>query len=637
MIRFENLALRRGTKLLFSDATLQIAAGEHVGLVGDNGSGKSSLFALLRGELHADAGDLLLPAHWRIAHVAQQAPAGERPAAEFVIDGDRELRALERALADAEARHDGHAAGELHARLADHDAYRARSRAESLLLGLGFRPDELERPVSSFSGGWRMRLALAQTLMQPAELLLLDEPTNHLDLDAIVWLEDWLARHRGTLIVISHDRDFLDATTTVTLHLDGERLARYGGSYSRFERERALRAVVQHSAYQRQQREIAHLQSFIERFRAKASKARQAQSRLKALDRMVRIAPAHAAAPLHFEFATPAASPNPMLVLDAADCGYPGHRVLAGVRLTLAPGQRIGLLGANGQGKTTLIRTLAGELAPLAGRVSAGRGLAIGYFAQHEIERLRQQDSPLEHLVRLARELRPEARELELRAFLGSFDFTGERALAPVAPLSGGEQARLALALIVFRRPNLLLLDEPTNHLDLETRAALAMALASYEGTLVVVSHDRHLLRTTADEFLLVADGRVAPFDGDLDDYRAWLEARGREAAGGGAPAAAARAPKRREQRRERAAGQDRVAALRRPIERAIAALETRVERLSAERRLLEARLADGAIYAPERRAELAEALRRQAEVRRELDAAEREWLERHEALQALG
>ncbi len=426
MIRFQNLALRRGAKLLVSDATVQIAPGEHVGLVGDNGSGKSSLVSLLLGELLPDAGDVFIPAHWRIAHVAQHAPHSERGATEFVIDGDRELRQLEADLEKAEAAHDGHAAGELHAKLADHDAYTARSRAESLLLGLGFKPAQLDNPVSSFSGGWKMRLALAQTLMSPSDLMLLDEPTNHLDLDAIVWLEEWLARYPGTLVIISHDRDFLDSAINVTLHLDGGTLKRYGGNYSTFEKERAIQLAVQQSAFIKQQAHIAHLESFIARFKAKASKARQAQSRVKALERMTLVAPAHASSPVQFEFYDAGQSPNPMIHMDHVACGYPAGGsdaslrpgpgtgrptvILGSVSLTLIPGQRIGVLGANGQGKTTLVRTLAGELAPLGGELTLGRNLAIGYFAQHEIERLRPDDTPIGHITRLAREINSRAK-----------------------------------------------------------------------------------------------------------------------------------------------------------------------------------------------------------------------------------
>ena len=674
MIRFQNLALRRGAKLLVSDATVQIAPGEHVGLVGDNGSGKSSLVSLLLGELLPDAGDVFIPAHWRVAHVAQHAPHSERGATEFVIDGDRELRQLEADLEKAEAAHDGHAAGELHAKLADHDAYTARSRAESLLLGLGFKPAQLDNPVSSFSGGWKMRLALAQTLMSPSDLMLLDEPTNHLDLDAIVWLEEWLARYPGTLVIISHDRDFLDSAIGVTLHLDEGKLKRYGGNYSTFEKERAIQLAVQQSAFVKQQAHIAHLESFIARFKAKASKARQAQSRVKALERMTLVAPAHASSPVQFEFADAGQSPNPMIHMDHVACGYPAGGsdasprpgtgkptvILGSVSLTLIPGQRIGVLGANGQGKTTLVRTLAGELAPLGGDLTLGRNLAIGYFAQHEIERLRPDDTPIGHITRLAREINSRAKEGELRAFLGRFDFSGDMAVSKIAPFSGGEKARLALAMIVFRRPNLLLLDEPTNHLDLEMRESLTMALAQFDGTLILVSHDRHLLRSTADEFILVADGKVEPFNGDLDDYRQWLEQRTRAAARQAAkaqpqaqtvkaadapaqPAAAkvtaskAEAAKAHDgkpaggQRQKQDGGGQR-----KPIEREIAKLEQEIERLTAEKGRLETLLGDPDLYLPPRQAELAAALARSGDIGTRLEAAEADWMARQEMLAGL-
>ena len=674
MIRFQNLALRRGAKLLVSDATVQIAPGEHVGLVGDNGSGKSSLVSLLLGELLPDAGDVFIPAHWRVAHVAQHAPHSERGATEFVIDGDRELRLLEADLEKAEAAHDGHAAGELHAKLADHDAYTARSRAESLLLGLGFKPAQLDNPVSSFSGGWKMRLALAQTLMSPSDLMLLDEPTNHLDLDAIVWLEEWLARYPGTLVIISHDRDFLDSAIGVTLHLDEGKLKRYGGNYSTFEKERAIQLAVQQSAFVKQQAHIAHLESFIARFKAKASKARQAQSRVKALERMTLVAPAHASSPVQFEFADAGQSPNPMIHMDHVACGYPAGGsdasprpgtgkptvILGNVSLTLIPGQRIGVLGANGQGKTTLVRTLAGELAPLGGDLTLGRNLAIGYFAQHEIERLRPDDTPIGHITRLAREINSRAKEGELRAFLGRFDFSGDMAVSKIAPFSGGEKARLALAMIVFRRPNLLLLDEPTNHLDLEMRESLTMALAQFDGTLILVSHDRHLLRSTADEFILVADGKVEPFNGDLDDYRQWLEQRTRAAARQAAKAQpqaqtvkAADAPaqpaatKVTASKAETAKAHDGKPAgghrqkqdgggQRKPIEREIAKLEQEIERLTAEKGRLETLLGDPDLYLPPRQAERAAALARSGDIGTRLEAAEADWMARQEMLAGL-
>ncbi|HEX6297783.1 MAG TPA: ATP-binding cassette domain-containing protein, partial [Burkholderiales bacterium] len=476
-----------------------------------------SLFALLRGELHADKGDVEFPSYWRIAHVAQETPALERPALEYAIDGDDVFRGLEAKLRHAEKVADGNLIGELHAQLGDAGAYTVRSRAERLLQGLGFALEQLSLPVSTFSGGWRMRLNLAQALMRPAELLLLDEPTNHLDLDAILWLEEWLKAYPGTLIVVSHDRDFIDGVAQVILHIDQRKLRRYSGDYSSFERQRAQVVVLAAAQYEKQERERAHLQSFIDRFRAKATKARQAQSRMKMLEKMEDLAPLHAAAPFSFEFRDPERSPDPLLVMEDVEAGYAKKKVLEQIDLSLRAGQRIGLLGVNGAGKSTLIKTIAGTLAPLGGKTVFNKGVAIGYFAQHQVEMLRDDESPLWHLRRIsARDIR----EQDLRNYLGSFNFPGDMATGPVEHFSGGEKARLALALLVWQRPNLLLLDEPTNHLDLETREALTVALAQFEGTLVLVSHDRHLLRATTEQLLIVAEGRVRAFDGDLEDYR---------------------------------------------------------------------------------------------------------------------
>jgi ATP-binding cassette subfamily F protein 3 len=517
MIRFSGVSLFRGAKLLLENADATLNPGERVGLVGANGSGKSSLFALLRGDLHADKGDVEFPSHWRIAHVAQETPALERPALEYAIDGDDVFRGLEAKLRHAEKISDGNLIGELHAQLGDAGAYTVRSRAERLLQGLGFALEQLSLPVSTFSGGWRMRLNLAQALMRPSELLLLDEPTNHLDLDAILWLEEWLKAYAGTLIVVSHDRDFIDAVARVILHIDQRKLRRYSGDYSSFEKQRAQAVLLTQSLIEKQARERAHLQSFIDRFRAKATKARQAQSRMKMLEKMEDLAPLHAAAPFSFEFRDPERSPDPLLVMEDVEAGYGEKKVLEQIDLSLRAGQRIGLLGVNGAGKSTLIKTIAGTLAPLGGKTVFNKGVAIGYFAQHQVEMLRDDESPLWHLKRIAAS---NVREQELRNYLGSFNFAGDMATGPVEHFSGGEKARLALALLVWQRPNLLLLDEPTNHLDLETREALTVALAQFEGTLVLVSHDRHLLRATTEQLLIVAAGRVRAFEGDLDDYR---------------------------------------------------------------------------------------------------------------------
>jgi ATP-binding cassette subfamily F protein 3 len=609
VIRFSNVTLRRGAKLLLEAADLSINPGERVGLIGANGSGKSSLFALLRGDLHTDKGEVDFPAHWRLAHVAQETPALGRAALDYAIDGDTRLRKLE---ADLAATEDGVRIAELHAALGDADVYTARARAEKLLAGLGFPQEQLLWPVSSFSGGWRVRLNLAQALMCPSELLLLDEPTNHLDLDAIIWLEEWLKRYPGTLIVVSHDRDFLDAVVTAVAHIDQKKLRRYSGNYSAFEEARAQSLVLAAAQIEKQQRERAHLQSFIDRFRAKATKARQAQSRMKMLAKMEDLAPLHVAAPFSFEFREPLRAPNPLLVLEEVDAGYPGKRVLEDITLSLQSEQRIGLLGVNGAGKSTFIKTIAGVLPPLHGSAIFNKGLAIGYFAQHQVEMLRDDQSALWHLVRLA----PDTREQELRNYLGSFNFPGDMATSTIEHFSGGEKARLALALIVWQRPNLLLLDEPTNHLDLETREALTVALAQFEGTLVLVSHDRHLLRATTDQLLIVAGGKVQPFDGDLDDYRESL-VKAKVEAPAKPPARAARDPLHRGSKSKNVASR---------IER----LEELMARLAARKTEIESKLAEPAIYQD---IEAYKALLlEQAYVAKELDQVETEWLELSES-----
>ncbi|QDX21589.1 ATP-binding cassette domain-containing protein [Pandoraea pnomenusa] len=646
MIRFEHLTLARGTKPLFEDTSVTLNPGERVGLVGANGAGKSTLFALLRGQLHADGGDAFVPGHWRVAHVMQETPAVERTALAYVLDGDTRLRDIEATIAAAEAAHDGHAQAEAHAAFADADGYTAPARGEALLLGLGFTLAQTQLPVASFSGGWRMRLNLAQALMCPSDLLLLDEPTNHLDLDAIVWLEDWLKRYAGTLIVISHDREFLDEVCNVTLHIENQQIKRYGGNYSQFEILRGQQLALQQSAFDKQQKTIAHLESYITRFKAKASKARQAQSRMKALEKMERIAPAHVASPFTFEFRPADSAPNPMLVLEGVRCGYTlddGSEkvILPHVTMSVQNEQRIGLLGANGQGKSTLIKTLANTLAPLSGVVKTGKGLQIGYFAQHQVETLRHDDSPLQHLQRLA----PDTREQELRDFLGGFNFRGDMATSSIAPFSGGEKARLALALIIWQRPNLLLLDEPTNHLDLETRHALTMALAQFDGTLILVSHDRHLLRATTDQFLLVAAGEVKPFDGDLDDYRDWLlqhaadqRAAAREASTGssGDGMQTGDGANRKDQKRAEAQERQRLSQLRKPLQRKIEKLEQSMAKLSDEKARLDAILADSGTYEEAKKTLLTDSLKQQAEVTNRLSDVEAEWLEAQEALEQI-
>jgi ATP-binding cassette subfamily F protein 3 len=646
VIRFNQFSLSRGTKPLFEETSFTLNPGEKAGLVGANGAGKSTLFSVLRGELHADGGDFALPPSWRIAHVAQETPAVDRTALDYTLDGDTRLRAIEARIAAASAAHDGAAEAEAHAAFADADGYTAPARAETLLLGLGFTLAQTREPVTSFSGGWRMRLNLAQALMCPSDLLLLDEPTNHLDLDAIIWLEDWLGRYPGTLVVISHDREFLDAVCNVTLHLENCQIKRYGGNYSQFEVLRAQQLALQQNAYEKQQRTVAHLQSFIDRFKAKATKAKQAQSRVKALEKMELIAPAHASSPFTFEFRAPDAAPNPMMVMEDVRCGYRTEGIeipiVEGVTLSIQNGQRIGLLGANGQGKSTLIKTLAGTLAALSGSVRQGKGLQIGYFAQHQLETLRPDDSAIQHLARLA----PDTREQELRDFLGSFNFSGEMATAKIAPFSGGEKARLALALIIWQKPNLLLLDEPTNHLDLETRHALTMALAQFEGTLILVSHDRHLLRATTDTFMLVAKHRLSPFDGDLDDYRDWLlqhaaetRAAAKDANGASSTNADTQdsAQNRKEQRRLEAQERQKLAHLKKPLQSRIAKIEKEMDALNAEKATLDTFVADPASYEAAMKTKLTDTIRRQGEVGARLEALEMEWLEAHEELEQIG
>jgi ATP-binding cassette, subfamily F, member 3 len=679
VIQLRNVTLRRGAKVLLDRVSVTINSGEKVGLVGRNGAGKSTLFALLDGSLHEDAGDFAMPSHWQLAQVAQHMPETDEPATAFVLAGDTRLMALREQLAQTEESGDGIAIAHAHSDLADAGEHDAVPRAQSLILGLGFRADELERPVDSFSGGWRMRLQLARALMAPSDLLLLDEPTNHLDLDALVWLEAWLQRYAGTLVVISHDREFLDAVTNVTLHIEKQQLTRYGSNYTGFELLRAQQLEQQQAAFSKQKEKIAHLQKFIDRFKAKASKAKQAQSRVKALERMEKIAPVLADAEFTFEFKEPANLPNPMLAIDDAAFGYlpspqpslAGGRgseapplprdaegkgegapkiILRNVNRSVMAGQRIGILGANGQGKSTLVKTIARTMPPLAGRITEGKGLAIGYFAQQELDVLRPQDNPLEHMTRMARELGPALgqsdREQDLRNFLGQFLFTGDMVKQSVGSMSGGEKARLVLAMIVWQRPNLLLLDEPTNHLDLATREALAMALNEFEGTVMLVSHDRALLRSVCDEFWLVGRGAIAPFDGDLDDYQRYLldEAkRLRMEAKAGAAAAAAALPvasapvasappptpattERRadpqEQRKLLAQQRQQLATRLKPLKKELEQAERRIAALETEKAQLEARLS-GALPPQE----IAEAGRRLKVVVDELAQREERWL----------
>ncbi|MEJ7929970.1 ATP-binding cassette domain-containing protein [Ramlibacter sp. AN1015] len=677
MITLRDVTIRRGTKVLLDKVSVTLNPGEKVGLVGRNGAGKSTLFALFNGSLHEDGGDFSRPAHWQMAQVAQHMPETDESATDFVLAGDTRLMALRDALGRAEAALEAdpedaeagmaiaHAHGDLHD-AGEHDAV---PRAQALILGLGFKTGELDHPVNSFSGGWRMRLQLARALMSPSDLLLLDEPTNHLDLDALVWLEAWLQRYAGTLVVISHDREFLDAVTNVTLHIDKQKLVRYGGNYSAFENMRAEQLEQQQAAFSKQQDKIAHLQKFIDRFKAKASKAKQAQSRVKALERMEKIAPVLADAEFSFEFKEPANLPNPMLAISDAAFGYPREDapptvILRGVNRSVLAGQRIGILGANGQGKSTLVKTIAHDLSLVSGTVTEGKGLHIGYFAQQELDVLHPESNALEHMIRLARDAGPQAREQELRNFLGTFNFSGDMVAQSVGTMSGGEKARLVLAMMVWQRPNLLLLDEPTNHLDLATREALSVALNEFEGTVMLVSHDRALLRAVCDEFWLVGRGEVKPFDGDLDDYQQYLleEARrlreqaratsqaaaqaqqSASAAAATAPpvaptatpatnpgsAAAARAQgapaavDAGTQRRLDAQARQQLSARLRPLRRELEQVDARMAQLQADKDAIEAQL--GGPGTPP--AAIAEAGRRLKAIGDELQALEERWLE---------
>ena len=628
MIQFKQLTLTRGAKILIEEASFQLHPGHKVGLTGANGAGKSSLFALLRGELHPEVGDLEIPPNWTVAHVAQETPALAQSAIDFTLDGDVELRDIEQALVQAETAHAGEKIAELHQRLSDIDGYSARARAAALLDGLGFLQADLMRPVSDFSGGWRVRLNLARALMCRSDLLLLDEPTNHLDLDAVIWLEGWLRDYRGTLLLISHDRDFLDSVVNNILHIEQQRLTLYRGGYSDFERQRAEKLALQQAMFEKQQRKVAHLQSYIDRFRVQATKARQAQSRIKALERMEMISAAHVDSQFNFEFRPPVSAPDPLLVLDNMTIGYADKPILSKVAFTIRPGERVGLLGKNGAGKSTLIKALAAELQPLAGKRVEGKDLNIGYFAQHQLEQLRANESPLQHMMRLD----PTTREQEHLNYLGGFDFRGDMARAPCANFSGGEKSRLALALLIWTRPNLLLLDEPTNHLDLEMRHALTLALQDYVGGVILVSHDRALLRASCDRFVLVAEGKAEVFDGDLDDYKDWLAAQKAQEVTGNI---AEKPAKKNDYAQNKADRQARIVA-RRPILKSLAQIDEALLKYQTEKQSLDASALDATLYELSRKAELQQHLKRQAELAALIEAAELEWLALHEALEAL-
>ncbi len=648
MIRLTNLTLARGPKNLLEGANLTLFPGHKVGLIGPNGCGKSTLFALLRGQIHHDAGEVEMPAKWVIAHVAQETPSSPRTALEYALDGDTELRTVEAELEKAEHEHEaGEKIAELHAHYDHIGGYASRPRAAALLAGLGFNEEQQSRAVSEFSGGWRMRLNLAQALMCRSDLLLLDEPTNHLDLDAVMWLEDWLASYPGTLLLITHDRDFLDAVVNKVVHVEQKKLNEYTGNYSAFERTRAMQISLQAAAHQKQQKHIAHLQSFINRFKAKATKAKQAQSRMKTLEKMELIAAAHVDSPFEFSFREPEAKPRQLLHLKEATLGYPQRDILESVEWRLFYGDKIGLLGPNGAGKSTLVKSLAGTLALKHGGRYEGQGLKIGYFAQHQVEQLRANESALWHM----KHLDPNTREQELRDFLGGFDFRGERVTEKIAPFSGGEKARLALALIVWQRPNLLLLDEPTNHLDIEMREAVAEALQEFDGTLVVVAHDRHLLKATTDQLWLVADGKLSEFEGDLDDYKQWArnyatqhqKAKPKEGRGvsgknslEAAPVLESDGGDRKAQKRAEAEARQKNSATRKPLEQKLAALESELKGLTTERDNIEQWLSNETAYAEENKAQLQEMLKRQGEVVTLIADVEWKWFEVQQKLEEM-
>jgi len=634
MINFDNLSIRRGESLLFDKASFQIHPGQKVGLTGANGCGKSSLFAVLRNELVIDNGDVRIPRDWVLAHVAQEAPANDRAAIEHVLDGDTEWRELEEKIQDPD--HPRYL--KFHSRYEEIDGYSARSRAAQLLSGLGFKPEDIEKPAQQFSGGWRVRLNVAKALMCRSDLLLLDEPTNHLDLDAVLWLEKWLKNYSGTLILIAHDRDFLDQLTTHTLHIEAQRARLYKGNYTAFERIRAEQLANQQVQYDKQQREVAHMQDFVRRFRAKATKAKQAQSRLKALEKMEMIAPAHVDSPFDFSIPDPEKNPSPLLSLHEVNIGYEDTNIVEGIEFAMTPGDRVGLIGPNGAGKSTVIKMLAGELKFSSGNYHASKEINIGYFAQHQIEQLQMEHTPMEHLKILDNETNGgQATENQMRRYLGSFGFSGSKATSKVAPFSGGEKSRLALALICYRKPNLLLLDEPTNHLDIEMRQALAVALQEYSGAVVLVSHDRHLLKVNSDKLILVANGRATEFQGSVDDYPKWLAEhnRGGNLSNFDKPEREKKADNtataKKEQKRLDAERRQQLQPLASKVKRA----ERVIEKLSIEKQAIEAQLADTELYNEENKDKLRELLTDQAYLQKEMAAAELQWMKDSEAYEA--
>ncbi|MDX2425042.1 MAG: ATP-binding cassette domain-containing protein [Cycloclasticus sp.] len=621
MLKLNNVSLRRGVRLLFEKVSFTIHNGQRAGISGANGCGKSSLFAMILGGIQPDIGDFSIQSGFVIAHVAQELSSTEQAAIEFVIDGDTELRNIQAKISLAEQQHDGHRTAELYAELETIDGYTANSRAAILLSGLGFKQAELNNPVSTFSGGWRVRLNLAKALMCRSDMLLLDEPTNHLDLDAVIWLQDWLQSYPGTLLLISHDRDFLDAVVGHVLHFEQQSASLYTGNYSQFELARAERLAQQQASYEKQQKERAHIQLYVDRFRAQATKAKQAQSRLKALERMEVISAAHIDSPFHFEFFKPDRVSNPLIKVEKATLAYGETVILDTISLSIKPGDRLALLGPNGAGKSTLIKLLASENSPTSGSIDAAESLKIGYFAQHQLEQLDLNASPLLHLQRLDKE----ATERDLRNFLGGFGFHGDKTMENVAPFSGGEKARLVLAILVYQKPNLLLLDEPTNHLDIEMRHALSSALQDFSGAMIIVSHDRHLLRTVTDQFLLVSDGKVIPFDGDLDDYADWVKNQTRAPESDASPSKDQRGKKQQQAHSRQQ---------QKPLRDALKKAEKQLEKLYAKQQNLEQQLADGDVYNQENKKHLAELIEAKNKLDRELEKTEETWLEAQAALE---
>jgi ATP-binding cassette subfamily F protein 3 len=626
MLKLSNVSLRRGTKVLFENVSFTVHAGQRVGISGANGCGKSSLFAMVLDSLQPDSGDFSIQSGFVIAHVAQELTATEQAAIEFVIDGDKELRDIQQKIAQAEEQHDGHRAAELYAELETIQGYTANSRAAILMNGLGFKATDLNNPVTSFSGGWRVRLNLAKALMCRSDLLLLDEPTNHLDLDAVIWLQEWLQSYAGTLLLISHDRDFLDAVVGNILHIEQQSAMLYSGNYSQFERARAERLAQQQSNFERQQKERAHIQSYVDRFKAKATKAKQAQSRLKALERMELISAAHIDSPFHFAFFKPERVSNPLIKVEKTTLAYTDNVILNNVSLSIKPGDRLALLGPNGAGKSTLIKLLAEENKPTSGSIECAESLKVGYFAQHQLEQLDPNASPLLHLQRLDKK----TTERDLRNFLGGFGFHGDKTLEAIAPFSGGEKARLALALLVYQKPNLLLLDEPTNHLDIEMRHALSASLQEFSGAMIIVSHDRHLLRTITDQFLLVSGGKITPFDGDLGDYADWVKNQAKE--NDSTPSSDKNVNARKEQKQQQANNRQQ----QKPLRDALRKAEKQLDKLQEKQQQLEAKLADSDLYHQDKKQQLADIIKEKSSIDEQLAKTEEAWLTAQEALEEL-